>query len=264
MGVPLFHVDAFTSAPFGGNPAAVCLLDTPADDRWMQAVAAEMNLSETAFVRRLDDGFELRWFTPTTEVELCGHATLASAHVLWETGMLEANAPARFHTRFRGALRAARAIDGAIELDFPADPPSAATLPAGMTAALGLEPAATAHARVGFVVEAAGPDGVRGLQPDLSALGGFESVVVTAAAHPDDDHDFVSRFFAPAHGVAEDPVTGAAHCALAPYWSSRLGREELRGYQASARGGYVAVRLRSDRVQLGGAAVTVARGELTA
>ncbi|HEX6310389.1 MAG TPA: PhzF family phenazine biosynthesis protein [Acidimicrobiia bacterium] len=267
-GVPLHHVDAFASEPFTGNPAAVCLLDDVAGDAWMQAVAAEMNLSETAFVRPLGSGpieraWELRWFTPTTEVQLCGHATLASAHTLWETGRLEPGTPARFRTRFRGELRARRAADTLVELDFPADPPVPAPLPAGMAAALGATPVSTARARVGFVVELESPETVRTLRPDLVGLAALESVVVTCATGPDDDCDFVSRYFAPAYGIPEDPVTGAAHCALGPFWAERLGREELRGYQASARGGSVAVRVAGDRVGLGGRAVTVARGELT-
>jgi predicted PhzF superfamily epimerase YddE/YHI9 len=258
--VPLFHVDAFASAPFEGNPAAVCMLDREADEPWMQRVAAEMNLSETAFVRPLDDGYELRWFTPTTEAELCGHATLASAHVLWETGGLDPASPARFHTRFRGGLGAERAGDE-IELDFPSDPPSPAALPDGMATALGSQPRNTARARVGFLAEVGGEDEVRALRPDFGGLAAFESVVVTSAAQGE-AHDFVSRYFAPGYGIDEDPVTGSAHCALAPYWAERLGRGELVGYQASARGGRVAVRVDRDRVRLRGRAVTVARGEL--
>ncbi|MGH8983922.1 MAG: PhzF family phenazine biosynthesis protein [Acidimicrobiia bacterium] len=262
MAVPLFHVDAFASEPFTGNPAAVCLLDEPGDQVWMQRVAAEMNLAETAFVREVDRGFELRWFTPTTEVELCGHATLASAHVLWETGRLRQNDPANFDTRFRGSLRAERAAAETIELDFPSDPPEPAPLPDGMAAALGVDPRHTARARVGFLVEVADADAVRAAHPDFARLGALESVIVTSAAAPGDHHDFVSRYFAPRYGIDEDPVTGAAHCALAPYWTDRLGQQELRGYQASARGGTVAVRLAGDRVILGGRAVTVTRGEL--
>lgn len=263
MTAPLFHVDAFTSTPFSGNPAAVCLLEEPADDHWMQAVAAEMNLSETAFVHPLADGFELRWFTPTTEVELCGHATLASAHTLWETGRLEPTATARFHTRLRGELRATRTAGDVIELDFPSDPPEAAPLPEGMAAALAVEPLATARASVGFLVEVATDAEVRGLRPDFTRMAGLEAVIVTSASSPDTgEHDFVSRYFASRYGIDEDPVTGAAHCALAPYWADRVGRRQLRGYQASPRGGTVAVRLEGDRVVLGGGAVTVARGEL--
>jgi PhzF family phenazine biosynthesis protein len=268
VALPLFHVDAFASAPFTGNPAAVCLLEHSADEGWMQHVAAEMNLAETAFVRLLDDGpvedaWELRWFTPTTEVELCGHATLASAHVLWETGRVVAAAPARFQTMRRGTLTASRAADGrGIELDFPSDPPEPAPLPDGMAAALGVEPVNTAHAQVGALIELESPDAVRAVAPDFARPAAIDSVVVTSAAAATDDHDFVSRYFAPRYGVDEDPVTGSAHCALAPYWAERLERHELRGYQASARGGTVAVRVRGDRVILGGSAITIARGEL--
>lgn len=239
----------------------MCLLDEPGAEEWMQRVAAEMNLSETAFVRPLDDGFELRWFTPRTEVELCGHATLATAHVLWESGRLDPAAAADFHTRFRGSLRAERSADATIELDFPSDRPEPSSLPDGMADALGIDPRHTARARVGYLVETATEDEVRVLQPDLHRLAQLESVVVTSAA-AGRSHDFISRYFAPRYGIDEDPVTGAAHCALAPFWAERLGRVELVGYQASSRGGVIVVRLRDDRVVLGGRAVTVARGQL--
>ncbi len=260
MPVPLYVVDAFASRPFTGNPAAVCLLDESADDEWMQSVANEMNLSETAFLRQLDDGFELRWFTPTTEVELCGHATLASAHVLWETGRLDSADAARFHTRFRGLLTATRR-GVAIEMDFPADPPEPASPPEGLADALGVDPKETMQARAGYLIEVADEDEVRRAQPDFRRLAEFESVMVTSAANGG-EHDFVSRYFAPRYGIDEDPVTGSAHCALGPYWAARLGRDELVGYQASARGGTVAVRMDGERVRLGGSAVTVVRGEL--
>lgn len=263
MAIPLYVVDAFASRPFTGNPAAVCLLDDPADEAWMQSVAAEMKHSETAFVRpvvrgEVADGFELRWFTPTVEVDLCGHATLVSAHVLWEAKRLDPTESARFHTRFRGLLTATRTGD-AIELDFPADPPAPASLPDGLAAALGIEAKETMQARVGYLVEAAGEDEVRSARPDFTRLADFESVTVTATGA---EHDFVSRYFAPRYGIDEDPVTGSAHCALGPYWAERLGRDDLVGYQASARGGTVAVRVEGDRVRLGGRAVTVVRGEL--
>jgi len=258
---PLFVVDAFASKPFTGNPAAVCLLGEPAEDAWMQSVAAEMNLSETAFVRPVEDGFELRWFTPTTEVELCGHATVASAHVLWETGRLDRTDPARFHTRVRGLLRAERAGD-LVELDFPADPPEPASLPDGLADALGVTTRETARARAGYLVEVADEDEVVGVRPDFSRLAGYESVIVTSPANRS-SADFVSRYFAPRYGIDEDPVTGSAHCALAPYWAARWGRADLVGYQRSARGGVVLVRVAGDRVRLSGHAVTVVRGELT-
>lgn len=265
MGVPLYVVDAFASKPFTGNPAAVCLLEEPADESWMQSVAGEMNLSETAFVRplvgrKVEDGFELRWFTPTTEVELCGHATLASAHVLWETKVLDPGEPATFHTRFRGPLTAARAGDE-IELDFPADVPAPTSLPVGLADALGVTTQEGALARAGYLVEVADEDEVVSVRPDFFRLAGYESVILTSPASGG-AADFVSRYFAPRYGIDEDPVTGAAHCALGPYWAERLGREELVGYQRSARGGVVSVGVAGDRVRLAGHAVTVVRGEL--
>ncbi|HUF84949.1 MAG TPA: PhzF family phenazine biosynthesis protein, partial [Acidimicrobiia bacterium] len=216
--VPLYVVDAFASQPFTGNPAAVCLLDEPADEGWMQSVAAEMQHSETAFVRALEDGFELRWFTPTTEVELCGHATLASAHVLWEASRLDSAEPARFHTRFRGLLTAQRTRDG-IEMDFPADPPDPATLPDGLADAMGAAPKETMQARAGYLIEVADEREVRGVQPDFALLTQFESVILTSTASGN-GYDFVSRYFAPGYGIDEDPVTGSAHCALGPYWTT--------------------------------------------
>jgi PhzF family phenazine biosynthesis protein len=263
MRVPLVQVDAFTDTPFAGNPAAVCLLETPRDDGWLQAVGAEMNLPETAFVRPLADGFELRWFTPSIEVDLCGHATLAAAHVLWETKRLAPDAVARFHTR-SGLLTAARR-DGWIELDFPAEPASPVEAPAVLTEALGVTARWTGRNRFDWLVEVESAALVRGLKPDLPALTAVPTrgVIVTA---PGDDAraDFVSRFFAPRAGIPEDPVTGSAHCCLGPYWASRLGRTALTGYQASPRGGFVRVRLAGDRVILGGHAVTVLQGELLA
>jgi PhzF family phenazine biosynthesis protein len=263
MGVPLFQVDAFASVPFSGNPAAVCLLDEPADEDWMQAVAAEMNLSETAFVRARDDAsFDLRWFTPTVEVELCGHATLAAAHVLWKTARVGADARVRFQTR-SGPLTAARG-ESEIELDLPADPPEEAAVPPVLLPALGVEARAVARGRVGYVVEVADETTVRGVDPDFAGLATLrpDGIVVTSAAPPGADYDFVSRYFAPAAGIDEDPATGSAHCALGPYWAARLRRDELTGYQASARGAMVGVRVNGRRVTLVGRAVTVLRGEL--
>jgi PhzF family phenazine biosynthesis protein len=261
MGVLLLQVDAFTSEAFSGNPAAVCLLDGPADPGWMQAVAAEMNLSETAFVHPDDAGapFSLRWFTPTVEVELCGHATLASAHVLWETGCLPRTEPARFDTR-SGLLTATRTGD-LIELDLPTDPVELAEADPALFAALGTEPRAVHRGRIGWILELADEGEVRSLTPDFRGLVPFGIVVVTSRAD-DDAIDFVSRCFGPAYGIDEDPVTGSSHCALAPYWSERLGTTNLIAFQASERGGIVAVRLAGERTHLGGHAVTVLRGEL--
>ncbi len=260
----IVQVDAFTDRPFAGNPAAVCVLPAPRDERWMRDVAREMNLSETAFLVRRDDGaYDLRWFTPTAEVDLCGHATLASAHVLWEDGHLAPHETAHFHTR-SGLLTAARAGEW-IELDFPATPPTPAQPPAGLARALGAEPQWVGKSRFDLLVLLDDERAVRELRPDIAALRELDArgIIVTApAAEQQAGYDFVSRFFAPAVGVDEDPVTGSAHCALGPYWAERLREAELVGYQASARGGLVRVRLRDERVRLGGRAVTVLRGEL--
>lgn len=273
----IFQVDAFTAEPFRGNPAVVCLLDGPRDESWMQAVAAEMNLSETAFValsgKTGGSSFWLRWFTPTVEVDLCGHATLATAHVLWEVAAAAPDAELRFTTR-SGVLAARRLSDGRIELDFPADPaepadPAAAGDPPGLdvAAALGAEPRWTGRNRLGYLVELADAEIVRALRPDLAALGGVPGAAFVVTAPSDvDGYDFVSRCFAPALGIDEDPVTGAAHCGLGAYWAGRLGRNQLVGYQVSARGGVVGVEVvpERDRVLLRGQAVTVLRGDITA
>lgn len=260
--VPCFHVDAFTSRRFAGNPAAVCLLAKAHPAKWMQAIAAELNLSETAFVVPMARGLQLRWFTPKCEVDLCGHATLATAHVLWQEGLVPADQAIPFHTR-SGQLVAARLPDGRIELDFPARPAVVGKAPKGLAKVLGAKPVRVAHSTEDLLVELESAAAVRALQPDLVALGELpvRGVVVTAASDQR-RFDFVSRFFAPAVGVPEDPVTGSAHCVLAPWWSERLGRAVLKGYQASARGGEVEVEVAGDRVLLRGAAVTVVRGEL--
>jgi PhzF family phenazine biosynthesis protein len=258
----IVQVDAFTDTPFRGNPAAVCLLPKPAPETWMHNVAREMNLSETAFLVRRGDVFDLRWFTPVVEVDLCGHATLASAHVLWESGELPAGKPARFETR-SGALGAVR--DGSwIEMDFPAEPARETEAPADLHGALGVEPRWVGRNRLDYLVEVDSEAAVTGLRPDFGKLRGLTArgVVVTArSASP--GRDFVSRYFAPAFGIDEDPVTGSAHCCLGPYWAERLGRDELTGYQASARGGIVRVLPRGGRVLLRGRAVTVLVAELT-
>jgi len=263
MGIPISQVDAFTDRPFAGNPAAVCVLAAARDARWMQQVAAEMNLSETAFLLRRDGHYDLRWFTPTVEVDLCGHATLASAHILWESGRLPADRDARFETR--SGLLVARQAGGWIEMDFPADPPSEMAPVDGLPAMLGCEPAWVGKGRFDLFVELDSEETVRALKPRLPALAAlpYRGVVVTArssSAH----FDFVSRFFGPASGIDEDPVTGSAHCSLGPFWRRRLGRDELVGFQASARGGEVRVRPSGERVILAGKAITVLRGELCA
>ena len=260
MSPRIVTVDSFTAVPFAGNPAAVCLLTAPVNDRWMQDVAREMNLSETAFLVPRADGYDLRWFTPTIEVDLCGHATLASAHVLWEEGLLPATATARFHTK-SGLLTAVRRGDW-IEMDFPAESPSPAEAPADLLAALGVTAQAVLRNRLDVFVVVADAAVVRGLAPDLARLARVPTRGVAVTARGDGEYDFVSRFFAPAAGVPEDPVTGSSHCGLAPYWAKALGRAALTGYQASARGGVVRVRHNGDRVVLGGQAVTVVRGEM--
>jgi PhzF family phenazine biosynthesis protein len=264
--VPFYWVDAFADRPFGGNPAAVCFLDAGAPDAWMQEVAAEIGLSETAFLVAGQGALGLRWFTPTTEVDLCGHATLASAHALWHSGRLAPDARAEFDTR-SGRLTAQRqAASELIWLDFPSTPPVVATTPQELLDALGLEDASfVGRSRFDYLLEVDAADTVRRIQPDFDALRGVDTrgVIVTARADAAaDGADFVSRFFAPAAGVDEDPVTGSAHCALAPYWADCLGRATLTGRQLSARGGTVHVRLEGDRVGIGGRAATVLEGTL--
>jgi PhzF family phenazine biosynthesis protein len=253
--------DAFTDRPFSGNPAAVCLLERPADESWMQQVARELNLSETAFLVREGGAFPLRWFTPTVEVELCGHATLASAHVLWETGVLAASEQARFETR-SGLLTATRQGEW-IELDFPAKPESEVPAPPDLARTLDVRPRYFGISQYDCLVEVESEGAVRKLRPDIARLGAlpYRGVIVTAAASTA-GYDFVSRFFAPRAGVAEDPVTGSAHCVLGPFWRKRLKKDDFLAYQASARGGEIRVGVRGERVRLGGRAVTVWRGEL--
>jgi PhzF family phenazine biosynthesis protein len=264
--LPIYVVDAFTPMAFAGNPAAVVPLESAADDAWMQHVAAEMKHSETAFVHPAESGaFGLRWFTPAVEVDLCGHATLATAHVLWETGRLDGDAEARFSTR-SGELRATR-DDGRIRLDFPlTDVEREQPIPA-LFDALGTQPGEMYRAGDFYVlVELADAEAVRALAPDFAALRDVDdvrAVIVTARGNGDSGYDCVSRVFGPRVGIDEDPVTGSAHCALAAYWCPRLGTDELRAYQASARGGEMLVRRVADRAHLLGTAVTVLRGELT-
>jgi len=256
MSLEIIQVDAFTNQPFRGNPAGVCILPEPVEAGWMQNVAAEMNLSETAFLWPHEDGFNLRWFTPVTEVELCGHATLASSHVLWERGHLAPEATARFHT-LSGLLTAERR--GAwIEMDFPAKPMVESPAPPELAEALGVRPNWVGQNRMDYLVEVSTEADVRELQPNFNLLKRVDcrGVIVTSRADSG-EYDFVSRFFAPKAGIDEDPVTGSAHCGLGPYWAERLGKDTLVGYQASRRGGVVRVRLNGERVLLGGQAVTV-------
>lgn len=257
----LFQVDAFTAAPFSGNPAAVCLLDGPRGERWMQRVAAEFNLSETAFVWGREDGYDLRWFTPRFEVDLCGHATLASAHVLWEEGHLPPADQARFHTK-SGLLTAERR-ESWIELDFPSEAATTASAPPGLFEALGLDRTSLGKNRFAYLIELESEEAVRSLRPEFGRLAEATSlgVMVTSEASGD-AYDFVSRYFLPSSGIDEDPVTGSAHCCLGPHWRDRLGKDEFLAFQASTRGGEIRVRVARDRVHLGGPAVTVLQGEL--
>jgi PhzF family phenazine biosynthesis protein len=261
MAQTIYQVDAFTKQAFAGNPAAVCILPSPAPEAWMCNVAREMNLSETAFLTPQGDGYNLRWLTPSVEVELCGHATLASAHILWETGALKSGQQARFHT-LSGLLTAHRYGEW-IELDFPAKPEEPTRPWDELVRGLGITPRYVGKSQFDLLVEVDSEATVRGLEPDFALLKRANSrgVIVTARAEGG-EFDFVSRFFAPAAGIDEDSVTGSAHCVLGPYWAKHLGKTEFVAYQASARGGVVKVRLAGNRVKLGGQAVTVLRGEL--
>jgi PhzF family phenazine biosynthesis protein len=260
MTVALYQVDAFTDHLFGGNPAAVCLLDEARDEAWMQAMAAEMNLSETAYLVPRADGYDLRWFTPTVEVDLCGHATLASAHILWEIGRLRADEEARFHTK--SGLLLARRQGAWLELDFPAYPPQACEAPAGLREGLAVEPVWVGESRSMYVVELETEAVVRALAPDFGRLTAVDGGIIATSRSDDPEFDFVSRFFIPAYGIDEDPVTGSAHCHSGPYWSDHLGKTEMLAKQVSRREGIIRVRVAGDRTFLGGQAITVFRGTL--
>lgn len=261
--IRLLQVDAFTDRPYAGNPAAVCLLEGPRDDAWMQSVASEMNLSETAFISARDDGFDLRWFTPVAEVDLCGHATLASAHALWTTRCVEDTRSITFHTR-SGPLVCSRHGEF-IEMDFPAVPVQAADSPAGLVDALGAEAVFCGTSRFDLLLEFESEHVIRSLDPDFAKLRRIPARGIIATSRSSDPRfDFVSRFFGPGVGVDEDPVTGSAHCSLGPFWGERLGKTEMTALQASSRSGIVSVRVAGDRVVLGGQAVTVLEGHLLA
>lgn len=249
-------VNSFTTSPEGGNPAGVCLLDAPLPEQQMQHIAAEMNLSETAFVVPEGAGHRIRWFTPTVEVVLCGHATLASAHVMWETGAVAPDATIRFQS-LSGELVAKRAGEW-IELDFPSNPPSPTEPSPELEKVLGAEIESLDQSSLGPLALLANAQAVRSLTPDLDALQklGFKGICITAAGDTA-EFDFVSRYFGPGYGIPEDPVTGAAHCVLAPFWAKQLGKAQMTAFQASSRGGTVRVRLEGDRVILGGQALTV-------
>lgn len=261
MAIEIYQADAFTDKPFGGNPAGVCLLPGPADEEWMQKVARDMNVAETAFLYAEKGGYSLRWFTPTVEVELCGHATLASAHVLWETGRVPRTQGIEFYT-LSGTLTA-EMNGGMIELDFPSEPESKADAPPALLKSLGVKPLYVGKNRFDYIVEAGSEKEVRALSPDFALLGTIpvRGVMVTSASD-DPKYDFVARFFGPASGINEDPATGSAYCCLGPYWEKKTGKSEFLACQASERGGVIGVRVLGKRVKLLGNAVTVFKGQM--
>lgn len=261
MEIPFFQVDAFTDQPFKGNPAAVCITDQALPEIIMQQIAAENNLAETAFVSRDQDNFKLRWFTPVTEVPLCGHATLATAHILWQQGLAAPQQEIRFDTQ-SGWLTAARNEDW-ITLDFPSFTGHDVQLPQEIKEILGVTPVHTVYVFNRFLVEVATEAEVYNASPDFARLARHPKVVITARAEKGSEFDFISRFFAPCIGINEDPVTGSAHCCLAPYWSAKLGKQEMLAYQASARGGIVKVKVEGDRTFMSGQAVTLIKGVYT-
>jgi len=275
MSLPLYQVDAFAESAFQGNPAAIVILGLnepdstefqdaswPFDDSWMQAVAVEMNLSETAFLLGKGNQYLLRWFTPASEVDLCGHATLASAHVLYSESIADAGQPIQFQTR--SGLLTTSLVDGSMEMDFPAEVATECKPADGLLEALRIENAVSVcRNRFDWLVHVSTESVVRGLEPDFAALANIETrgIIVTSESDAD-DVDFVSRFFAPRAGINEDPVTGSAHCCLSPFWSQRLGRAKLTGFQASSRGGVVCTKLNGDRVELAGTAITIFTAKL--
>jgi PhzF family phenazine biosynthesis protein len=261
MSIPFFQVDAFTDQAFAGNPAAVCLLSSWPDSHWLQLVAREMNLSETAFLVQSREGFDLRWFTPHVEVDLCGHATLASAHVLWHQGMVKSDVAISFSTR-SGILKAVCEGDE-IQLDFPLKPELPTDPPPGLLEALGVSARYVGKNQFDYLVEVESEAILRSAMPDFRRLATVPARGVIVTSRSADSHfDFVSRFFAPACGVDEDPVTGSAHCCLGDFWKKRLRKDEFLAYQASPRGGTVRVIVTGNRVLLGGKAVIISKGEL--
>ncbi|MGI9553288.1 MAG: PhzF family phenazine biosynthesis protein [Thermodesulfobacteriota bacterium] len=256
-----YIVDAFTETAFKGNPAAVCILNKPIPDDLMQNIASEFNLSETAYLLKQSNNYRLRWFSPTTEVDLCGHATLASAHFLWENGMLNHNQDAEFSTN--SGIITARKINDDIEMDFPVEEAYETQCPAAIIDGLNIKPEYVAKNRFDYLVEVENEDIVKQLEPNIEVVKNIDcrGVIVTSLTQ-NSKFDFVSRFFAPRFGIPEDPVTGSAHCALGPYWSKKTGKSRLIGFQASQRGGVVKVEVTKENVKLGGKAVTVATGEL--
>ncbi len=264
MPTRFYHVDAFTSVPYTGNPAVVCPLDGPASPHWMQDVAAEMNVSETAFFHRNgpdSDTFHLRWFTPITEVDLCGHATLASAHVLREDGIVPVGQTVRFQTA--SGLLTVEIGDDLLCMDFPAERAEAVDTPEALATGLGVQPIWVGRNRLDYVAELESAAIVGELTPDLRALADLpgRGVIVTARGE-EPGIDYVCRVFGPKTGIPEDPATGSAQCALGPYWAEKLGKAELAAYQSSRRGGHMHVRPQGQRVIISGQSVTISSGEL--
>ena len=262
MSQKIFIVDAFTDRPFSGNPAGVCVMTKAADESWMRLVAREVNLAETAFLYPVEVGYHLRWFTPKAEIPLCGHATLASASILWGEGLQPAGTILRFQS-MSGQLTAKQLEDGWIELDFPVIANNPASSVKSVLQALGVSEGIVVETYRNFLVELSSEEGVRTLSPDMGAVSRLncQGVIVTAKANPG-KYDFVSRYFAPAVGINEDPVTGSAHCALTPYWAAKLGKTTMLAYQASERGGEMRVTLKGDRVLLAGQGVKMFNSEL--
>lgn len=257
MKINIQTVDAFTDKPFSGNPAGVCVMEEFLDEKLMQKIAFEMNLSETAFLEKRDDGsYNLRWFTPEAEVDLCGHATLASSHIIWETGKEDKSSTLQFHTR-SGVLKA-NYKNGEIELNFPAIESDQADIPEGLTKALGVKPVSNHKTQWYYIAELDSEETVRNVKPDFDMLESLDTwgTIITAKASTA-GYDFVSRFFAPLKGVKEDPVTGSAHCALGPYWMKKIGKNSFKAYQASKRGGDIGVRVEEERIFLTGKGVTM-------
>lgn len=254
----IYTVDSFTSKPFSGNPAAVCILKEDIVDQLKQDIASEMNLPETAFILPGDEGFGLRWFTPTTEVDLCGHATLAAAHVLWESGVKDKNETVTFHTR--SGVLLVRKVRGLIEMEFPREDVVKTDCPREIKEGLNAEILFCGRNRMDYFAEVGSEDRLRSLVPDMASLSKLDSrgLIVTSRSG---EYDFISRFFAPQSGIPEDPVTGSAHCALGPYWSEKLEKSVLRAFQASHRGGKIYVGVTNDKVTLAGNAVTVMCGD---
>ncbi|WP_199425677.1 PhzF family phenazine biosynthesis protein [Thermaerobacillus caldiproteolyticus] len=257
----IFLINAFTDQPFTGNPAAVCVLPGSKDAEWMQKVAKEINLPTTAFLEYTNGGFSLRWFTPTTEIPLCGHGTLASAYVLWEMGYIKAEHPVSFSTK--SGILTATVKNGWIELDFPSAPDHEITAPDKLIKALGVVPKYVEKNQLDYIVEVESEDIEKNLTPDIGSIAQLpiRGVIVTSRSSSG-KFDFISRFFSPAQGIVEDAVTGSAHCCLGPYWKRRLNKDEFIAYQASARGGMIKVKMSNNHVLLSGKAVTVLKGEL--